>query len=374
MSCSEIVYRKIADLTLLENNPRKISSKDMAKLVDSIRINGFWQHRPIPLSDRTGKLVVLGGHQRIKAAKKLKMTEVPTILYQNLTEEQEADIVLRDNINNGQWDVNLLDDGWKDKVDFGFIGLDIPDFGEDEEKKSKKKAKDEDPGDTDGAGEDDEDPIDDNEDFYRSMLTDCLYESNNEFDIPNLLLDKQAGKLLLPFAPWGADSRLRKDVSTYHFYVDDYRFEAIFKDPIKVLTSGVKALVEPNLSVYDTTPIAFGLQQIYKKRWISRYFQECGILVYADLNVSVKFREFNKLGIPKGYNAFFTRGYADRVEYLKIELEVAREISGLQTPNLLVYGGGDEIRKFCIENSLVYIEQFINDKKGKSNGKNKRKQ
>ena len=372
MSCSEIVYRKIADLTLLENNPRKISSKDMAKLVDSIRINGFWQHRPIPLSDRTGKLVVLGGHQRIKAAKKLKMSDVPTILYQNLTEEQEADIVLRDNINNGQWDINLLDDGWKDKVDFGFIGLDIPDFCEEDPKKSKKKTKDEDPDEDDTFGEDD-DPVDDKEDFYRSMLSDCLYESNNEFDIPNLLLEKQAGKLQLPFAPWGADSRLRKDVSTYHFYVDDYRFEAIFKDPIKVLTSGVKALVEPNLSVYDTTPIAYGLQQIYNKRWISRYFQECGILVYADLNVSVKFREFNKMGIPKGYNAFFTRGYSDRVEYLKIELEVAREISGLQTPNLLVYGGGDEIRKFCTENSLVYIEQFINDKKGK-NGKNKRKQ
>lgn len=71
-----------------------------------------------------------------------------------------------------------------------------------------------------------------------------------------------------------------------------------------MLTSGVKALVEPNLSVYDTTPIAYGLQQIYKKRWISRYFQECGIKVYADLNVSVKFKEYNKLGLPKGYNAF----------------------------------------------------------------------
>ena len=145
-----------------------------------------------------------------------------------------------------------------------------------------------------------DDPIaDEKEDFYRSMLNDCLYESNNEFDIPNLLLEEQAGKLLLPFAPWGADSRLRKDVATYHFYVDDYRFEAIWKDPIKVLTSGVKALVEPNLSVYDTTPIAYGLQQIYKKRWISRYFQECGIKVYADLNVSVKFKEYNKLGLPK---------------------------------------------------------------------------
>jgi hypothetical protein len=371
MNCSEIVYRKVSELNLLKDNPRKISRADMDRLVDSLRINGFWKHRPITLSDRTGELVVIAGNQRLKAAKKLKLEEVPTVLYSDITEEQEADIVLRDNINNGEWDLNLLDDGWKDKVDFSFIGLDVPDPDEPIGKKSKKKAKAEDP---DGEGlEDEEEPVDDKEEFFRSMFNDCLYESNNEFEIPNLLLDRQAGKLLLPFAPWGADSRLRKDVSTYHFYVDDYRFEAIFKDPIKVLTSGVKALVEPNLSVYDTTPIAYGLQQIYKKRWISRYFQECGILVYVDLNVSVKFREYNKLGIPKGYNAFFTRGYADRVEYLKIELDVAREISGLQTPNMLVYGGGDEIRAFCTENSLVYIEQFINDKSGK-NGKNKRKQ
>lgn len=360
-------------LVLLPNNPRKISKVGMNQLVDSIKANGFWTHRSIACKEENGQLIVLDGNQRTKAAKRLKLPEVPVVIYTDLTPEEEADIILRGNINNGEWDLDILDDCWKDKVDFSFIGLDIPNFSEEEPKKSKKKAKAEDPEEDDTAGEDDADPVEDKEDFYRSMLTDCLYESNNEFDIPNLLLDKQAGKLQLPFAPWGADSRLRKDVSTYHFYVDDYRFEAIFKDPIKVLTSGVKALVEPNLSVYDTTPIAYGLQQIYKKRWISRYFQECGILVYVDLNVSVKFKEYNKMGVPKGYNAFFTRGYADRVEYLKIELEVAREISGLQTPNLLVYGGGDEIRKFCIENSLVYIEQFINDKKGK-NGKNKRKQ
>ena len=212
--------------------------------------------------------------------------------------------------------------------------------------------------------EDDPDnDTDDNDDFYSSMVQDVLFESGNEFEIPNLLIEKQANKLLLPFAPWGADSRLRRDVSTYHFYVDDYRFEAIWKDPIKLITSGVKVIVEPNLSLYDTTPVAFGLHQIYKKRWISRYLQECGILVYADLNVSVKFAEYNKLGIPPGYNAFFTRGYTGRLEYLKKELEVAGEISGQKTPNLLVYGGGEEIRNFCIENSLVYVEQFMQNKK-----------
>lgn len=210
--------------------------------------------------------------------------------------------------------------------------------------------------------EDGQEGIDDNEDFFQSMLDDVIYESNNEYEIPNLLLDKQAGKLMLPFAAWGADSRLRTDVATYCFYVDDYRFEAIWKDPVKVLTSGVKALVEPNLSLFDTTPVAFGLQQIYKKRWISRYFQECGILIYADLNVSKKFYEYNQMGIPKGYNAFFTRGYSDRLEYLKEEHQIAIKISGKKVPNLLVYGGGAKIKEYCVENSLVYVEQFMQSK------------
>lgn len=78
-----IVYRKISDLTLLDDNPRKISKRDLERLVDSIRINGFWKHRPIALSEREGKLYVLAGHQRIKAAKKLKISEVPTILLVN---------------------------------------------------------------------------------------------------------------------------------------------------------------------------------------------------------------------------------------------------------------------------------------------------
>lgn len=360
----EVIYRKIKDLSPLPRNPRTITKKGLEQICDSITsIPKYFEARPLILSNRTGQLVVIAGNQRMKAAKRLKMTEVPTVLLEGLTEEEEKEIILRDNINNGAWDMNALLNGDWDEIDFDYIGLELPQSTENESAYTKGEEEEENP------EPEDEDP-DDKEDFYRSMLEDCLYESNNIYDVPNLLIDKQATKLLLPFAPWGADSRLRKDVSTYHFYVDDYRFEAIFKDPVKVLTSGVKQLVEPNLSLYDTTPTAYGLHLIYKKRWISRYFQECGILVYADLNVSVKFREYNKLGIPEGYNAFATRGYADRIEYLKNEHEVAREISGRETPNMIVYGGGDIIREFCAKNSLIYVEQFINNKE---NGKNKRR-
>ena len=345
-----IEYRKLTDLKGLDNNPRKITKANFEKLVDSIKINGFWEHRPIALSDRTGELVILGGHQRLKAAKKLKLTEVPTILYSGLTEDQEKEIILRDNVNNGEWDFSILEtDSFFEDIDLGFMGINVLD--EKPKKGRKKKEVDLDP---------ENKEID--TDFFKSMLNDTVYESNNKLEIPNLLIEQQAGKLIVPFAPWGADSRLRKDIATYHFYVDDYRFEAIFKDPVKVLTSGVRFLAEPNLSLYDTTPIALGLYQIYRKRWIARYFQECNIKVYADLNVSKKFAEYNRMGIPDGYNAFMTRGYSDRLEYLKEEHRIAKVISGKDIPNLIVYGGGEKINDYCIKNSLVYVEQFINSK------------
>lgn len=361
----QIIFRSVSDLVLLKCNPRKITKTDFARLCDSIRINGFWIHRPIALSDRTGELVILAGNQRLKAAKKLKLDQVPTILYHHPTIEEENEIIFRDNVNNGQWDSKKMNDPLFEGVDFNFMGISVDDPEDKPKRKSKNNSQDTEDEDEDPENDDnDADPEDDEKEaFCRSMWKDVLYDSDNKFEIPNLLMDQQAGHLELPLSPWGANSRLRKDVSTYHFYVDDYRFEALFKDPIKLVTSGCKAIVEPNCSLHDQTPIAWGLQMLYKKRFLSRYLQECGIKVYVDLNVSHKFIEFNKMGVPKGYNAFFTRGLDGWMESLKSDLEVAQEISGIEKPNLCVYGGGNEIQDFCRAHSLLYVTDFINAKK-----------
>ena len=370
MKCTEVQFLNPSDLTLLPNNPRKITKADFQRLVDSIKINGFWKHRPLALEEQEGKLVVLAGNQRTKAARKLKLQLVPCVIYSELNEEERMDIIFRDNINNGEFDdVMINEDPAFTDVDLEFIGLQLPEpeMPEAPKKKAKAKAKDPDPEpgeqDPDEDG-DDEDLVDDSKDaFYRSMLGDFLYDSDNKFEIPNLLLDQQPKHVELPLNPWGANSRLRKDVNTYHFYVDDYRFEALFKDPIKLLQSGCKQIVEPNCSCHDQTPIAMGIYQIYRKRYLARYFQECGVKVWVDLNVSHRFIEYNKLGVPKGYNAFFTRGLDGWMESLKSDLKVAQEISGLEKPNLCVYGGGDEIQEFCRANGLLYISDFINAKK-----------
>ena len=356
MKVSEVTYYKVSSLQQLKENPRTITKADFEKLVDSIKINGFWKHRPLAIKEQNGKFIVLAGNQRLKVAKQLKLKEVPGVLYSELTEQEEKEIILRDNINNGDWDLSILESVNFSDVDFDFIGLD--EVEKDVKRKERKQSKDKNDIDIDNEGADKN-----TDNFQSQMLGDVLFESNNAFEIPNLLLDKQAGKLELPLSPWGANARIRKDVTTYHFYVDDYRFEKLFKNPYDLLASGCKAIVEPNCSLHDQTPIAYGLHLIYKKRWISRYLQESGIKVYADLNVSYKFKEYNKMGIPQGYNAFFTRGLDGWIESLKIDLQTAKEISGKDFPNLCVYGGGEDIKRFCQKNSLLYVTDFINAKK-----------
>ena len=118
-------YRKLEDLRKLENNPRKISSEDFQILVKSIKDNpDYFEARPLLLSDRTGELVIIAGNQRYDAAKYLGLKEVPTYLLKGLTEEREREIVIRDNVNNGEWDMDKLAEEWGD-LDLADWGLDL---------------------------------------------------------------------------------------------------------------------------------------------------------------------------------------------------------------------------------------------------------
>ncbi len=190
---------------------------------------------------------------------------------------------------------------------------------------------------------------------------DRIYPSDNEFGIPTLLLDQQPSNgLLLPFSGWGSSPRCKKGIATYHFYVDDYRFEALWKNPARLIHSGCKEIIEPNYTLHLAMPIAYGLHLIYKKRWIARWLQDFGIKVWVDLKVSSKYRDLNQLGVPKGYNAFATRGYSDDIKSLEEEYEIAQFISGLSNPNMIVYGGGKNAQRFCRHYGLIYAEQIMN--------------
>ena len=246
-----------------------------------------------------------------------------------------------------------------DIADFGFDIEDLPQVtfptGDDVHTNSSNSNNEESDNDEE---EDETDP--EKIDLYFKMLGDYVYPSNNEFDIPTLLMDNMPVHLELPLNPWGAEARYKKGITTYHFYVDDYRFEKLFKDPIKLLESGCKAIVEPNCSIHDQTPMAHAIWQTYRKRYLCRYLQECGMQIWVDLNVSPHFEEINALGVPEGYNAFCTRGVTGWLNTTERHWEMAKRISGLDKPNMFVYGGGEEIEEWCKAHDLVYVNEFMN--------------
>ena len=125
---AQVEYRAIADLKELPGNPRTIKKEQFEKLKQSIKDNAdYFEARPIILSDRTGELVILAGNQRYKAAKAIGLKEVPTILLSNLSEEREKEIIIRDNVENGEWDVDLLANEW-DAMKLDEWGVKMPDW------------------------------------------------------------------------------------------------------------------------------------------------------------------------------------------------------------------------------------------------------
>lgn len=113
----EIVYRKLDELIPNPKNPRKAPDGAIKKLAESIKANPkFFEARPILLSDRLGYLMIIGGERRSEAARLLGMTEVPSILIPGLSEEQEDEIMIRDNTHSGVWDDAKLQSWTKDQL------------------------------------------------------------------------------------------------------------------------------------------------------------------------------------------------------------------------------------------------------------------
>ena len=116
----EIIYKKTEELKEYENNPRN-NEEAVDYVANSIKEFGF--KNPIILSKDN---VIIAGHTRLKAAKKLGIKEVPCIMADDLTDEQVKAFRLADNKVGeiAEWDLELLDleliDIDMDMTEFGF--------------------------------------------------------------------------------------------------------------------------------------------------------------------------------------------------------------------------------------------------------------
>ena len=103
----------IADLTLLDKNPRKITSEQMDKLVASLKNDPeFFNLRPCLVNKIGDKLTVYAGNQRVRAAKKLKWKSVPCIVSTDLDIKIIKERTIKDNKTYGEFDFDLLANEW----------------------------------------------------------------------------------------------------------------------------------------------------------------------------------------------------------------------------------------------------------------------
>ena len=116
---------KISEVKMNPNNPRLIKDDKFAKLVRSIKeFPKMLEIRPIVVN---ADMIVLGGNMRLKACKEAGLKEVTIIFADDLTEDEQKQFIIKDNVGFGEWDWEQLANEW-DADNLEDWGLDIPDF------------------------------------------------------------------------------------------------------------------------------------------------------------------------------------------------------------------------------------------------------
>jgi hypothetical protein len=113
---------KINKVKANETNPRLIKDSKFKKLVTSIKeFPEMLKLRPIVVNK---DMVVLGGNMRLKACKEAGLKEVYILKADDLTEEQQKEFIVKDNVGFGEWDWDILANQW-DNVQLKDWGMDV---------------------------------------------------------------------------------------------------------------------------------------------------------------------------------------------------------------------------------------------------------
>jgi len=113
---------KISKVVPNENNPRFIKDYKFKKLVQSIQdFPEMLKLRPIVVNT---DMVVLGGNMRLKACKEAGLKEVYILKADELTEQQQREFIVKDNVGFGEWDWDILANEW-DNTQLKDWGMDV---------------------------------------------------------------------------------------------------------------------------------------------------------------------------------------------------------------------------------------------------------
>src|SRR5882757_1708013 len=127
----QIQYRPVADLALDARNPRQHSQRQINQIADSICEFGIIV--PVVV-DHASQVVI--GHDRVLAAKKLDMPQIPVVEIRHLSAAQLKALRIADNklAQNAHWDERLLGESFLElkeldiDFDLSITGFSLPEI------------------------------------------------------------------------------------------------------------------------------------------------------------------------------------------------------------------------------------------------------
>ena len=325
---------KVDNLIPYENNPR-FNDDAVDAVAASIKEFGF----QVPLVIDNNNVIVTG-HTRLKAAKKLGLTSVPCIKAFRIADNKVGEIA--------KWDMTKLN------IELGEINLDMEQFGFEVPELEPVEIEDED----DGWYGDERERTNR---AYNLDIIDYDNMTNNFWQMPIIKNDNHVPKDLIGFNY--AKTSSNKDAGI-HFYVDDYQFERIWSYPEKYvdILREYDCILSPDFSLYMDMPMPMKIWNINRSRQIGAYYQSHGTKVIPTLSWAEKETfKFCFEGIPKGsIVSVSTVGVKESAEALEIWREGMTEaIKKIKPSVIIVYGGKLDYDYGDIK--VIYFNNHVTD-------------
>ena len=148
-----------------------------------------------------------------------------------------------------------------------------------------------------------------------------------------------------------------------HFYIDDYQFERIWKNPTKYinLLKQFNCLIGPDFSMYKNFPKPLQVYNLYKQRLLTAYWENLGLTVIPNVCwSSLEDLEFCLDGLPKySVVALSTNGCLNKLvktEFIECFNKMVEELKPLK---IIVIGTIPiELEKY--KNIIIQFNSHIN--------------
>lgn len=334
----KIIAMSIDSLTPYKNNAKKHPKKQIEQIMNSITEFGMID----PIGIWGDDNIIVEGHGRYLACKKLGITEVPCIRLDSLTDEQRKAYTLAHNkVAESDYDWDLID------LELQDLDIDMEQFGfefvDEEEEKEKNKQ--------------------DTQKRVANILNleIAQYEGVGKYDIPQL----EPVKSIPEITEWIGFNYVLSDKTPsqnkgVHFFIDDYQFMRIWNNPDAYVQklSQYGAVIAPDFSPYGDMPLATQIFNHYRKHWVAKYLQERGVNIIPCIRASTDERslEFYLEGEPKGGIVAISSMWVNKSKELKDYFMREYELmyNTLKPSKVLVYGTEVDGLKGDIE----YIQSF----------------